>query len=80
MTMNQNDFPVTVTLRFRSEEERRYFMGQLSDGWGESEVELSWNGLLRMARECGVVPTGEHWEHHKRMRAEHPDWFEGWDG
>jgi hypothetical protein len=28
------NFPVVLTLRFRSEYEKSEFLGQLSDGWG----------------------------------------------
>jgi hypothetical protein len=31
-----------VTFTFRNKAERDYFMGQLSDGWGENKVELKW--------------------------------------
>jgi hypothetical protein len=31
-----------VTLRFKSESEKDYFMSQLSDGWGENLVRLDW--------------------------------------
>lgn len=34
--------PATVTLRFKSEYAKRYFLGQLSDGWGENHVDLKW--------------------------------------
>lgn len=39
---NQTDYPCAVTLGFRNDEERRKFMGQLSDGWGENYVSLKW--------------------------------------
>jgi hypothetical protein len=44
--VNKIDFstyPTTVTLHFISEDERDEFIGQLSDGWGENEVDLDWN-------------------------------------
>ena len=38
------DTEVQVVLKFRSEYEKNYFMGQLSDGWGENFVNLEWEG------------------------------------
>lgn len=35
-------FPHRVTLCFRNGRERDWFMGQLSDGFGENECELKW--------------------------------------
>lgn len=35
-------YPVQVVLRFRDEEAKKEFMGQLSDGWGENLVMLEW--------------------------------------
>lgn len=32
----------TVTLRFKSEHAKEFFMGQLSDGWGENHCNLRW--------------------------------------
>lgn len=34
-------YPIAVTLRFRSVEERDRFMGGLSDGWGEGVCGLT---------------------------------------
>jgi hypothetical protein len=34
---------VTVTLRFKSEYAKSFFLGQLSDGWGENHVGLTWD-------------------------------------
>lgn len=39
-----DNFPVVLTLRFRSEHEKSEFLGQLSDGWGENFVGLEWEG------------------------------------
>lgn len=33
---------VLVTLRFETEEAKRFFMGGLSDGFGESACEIEW--------------------------------------
>jgi hypothetical protein len=49
------EFPVVgPTLRFRSEAERRWFFGGLSDGWGENACDISWgwdkNGPGGMSR------------------------------
>lgn len=36
---------VKVTLEFENQAERDEFMGQLSDGWGENFVSLTWDEL-----------------------------------
>jgi hypothetical protein len=33
----------SVILNFKSKEEKARFLGQLSDGWGENFVDLSWD-------------------------------------
>jgi hypothetical protein len=33
---------IEVTLRFKTDEDKQEFMGQLSDGWGENWVSLDW--------------------------------------
>lgn len=38
----QSNWPVSITLRFKSQAAKDYFLGQLSDGWGENEVDLEW--------------------------------------
>jgi hypothetical protein len=40
-----------VTFHFRSKRERDYFMGQLSDGWGENRVDLLWD-FQRKFHDC----------------------------
>lgn len=35
-------FPHRMTLCFRNKRERDWFMGQLSDGFGENECDLKW--------------------------------------
>ncbi len=59
-----------VTLTFRSREHKEYFLGQLSDGWGENVVSLQWprNVPLYEAPMVRVTPIGDVWEHHKRIR------------
>ncbi len=37
-----DDYPVSVTFRFRTQEEKSAFLGGLSDGWGENECSLDW--------------------------------------
>lgn len=39
------DYSLPLLLRFRSREARDYFLGQLSDGWGENGVDLHWPGM-----------------------------------
>lgn len=60
------DFPASVTLRFRSEFEKRWFMGQLSDGFGEGQVDLVWPWRAGVQfDECpsfGVRPLGEDFD------------------
>lgn len=46
MDFNEADYPVTITLRFRTVEEKHFFMGGLSDGWGENACGLSWDTSL----------------------------------
>lgn len=41
-TFKPERYPVRVTLAFCSDAERRYFMGQLSDGWGENHCDFEW--------------------------------------
>ena len=57
-----------VTLRFPSASHKDYFLGQLSDGWGENIVYLTWRGDLKTAKVVGVRNFGEDWEHHLKMR------------
>jgi hypothetical protein len=48
-----------VTLEFKDEREKEYFLGQLSDGWGENYVELDWDsskGNLEKASTVMVTP------------------------
>lgn len=61
---------VSVTLRFKNKEQRDYFMGQLSDGWGENHVALRWRGDFYKAASFTVDPTvdRELWGHHQRMK------------
>ena len=43
MTKTDEDFPVAVTLRFRSQEARDYFMSSVSDSSvGENDCSLDW--------------------------------------
>ena len=46
----EREYPVAVTLRFRDQAQRDFFMGQLSDGWGENQCELTWDGRRSFAR------------------------------
>lgn len=57
-----------VTLRFPSARHKDYFLGQLSDGWGENVVDLAWKGDLKTASVVTVTNHGEYWEHHLKMR------------
>ena len=34
---------VEITLRFKTEDDKRAFMGGLSDGFGEAHCDLGWN-------------------------------------
>lgn len=54
-------YPVRVVLGFRSEAERDYVLGQLSDGWGESYIDFDWpwkDGIeMAQAEVLGVLPS-----------------------
>lgn len=39
---NFEEYPVTVTLHFRTPAQRQIFMGGLSDGFGEEWCDLNW--------------------------------------
>jgi hypothetical protein len=53
-----------VTLRFKSESEKDYFMSQLSDGWGENLVRLDWpwrDGVkFQNCRTFNVIVTDDY--------------------
>lgn len=54
---------VRVTLVFKNDEQKEFFMGQLSDGWGENECSLKWQGDFHDAAEYEVDPTiSEYWD------------------
>lgn len=36
------EYPVAITLRFKSDDEKKDFMTGLSDGWGENSCSLAW--------------------------------------
>ncbi len=59
MTIDGNpdfsQYPATLTLHFKSEAEKREFMGQLSDGWGENHVMLDWPWKTRPRRPDGGI-------------------------
>ncbi len=62
-----------VTLVFKTREERDWFMGQLSDGFGENECDLSWRGDdLDRAKVVRVTPQGDLWDHHLTMLGKYP--------
>ena len=58
-----------VRFRFRNEEEKDFFMGQLCDGWGENLVNLKWEGNFDEAEVFDVDPTVDEdlWNHHRRF-------------
>lgn len=41
--LDEQSYPVAITLRFRTVEDKNLFMGGLSDGWGENACALSWD-------------------------------------
>ena len=63
-----------VTLRFPSAKHKEYFLGQLSDGWGENMVDLRWAAGVDVTKAKTVTVTnqGEYWEHHLRMLKKYP--------
>lgn len=50
--MKKSDKKASVTLRFKSENAKKNFMAQLSDGWGESHCELKWPHTDISFHEC----------------------------
>ncbi len=57
----EKEWPITWTFRFRSEAELKYFLGQLSDGWGENAV-YSHFPANQTTREWLIDPTiDEYW-------------------
>jgi hypothetical protein len=59
------EFPVSLNLRFRNEQEKSDFLGQLSDGWGEGVVYLTWDTSMSMSNAdalIGVDPQDENRE------------------
>jgi hypothetical protein len=53
-----------VRLRFKSKDEKDYFLSQLSDGWGENVVHIEWDwrhGVkLTEARTIDVINTDDY--------------------
>lgn len=43
-----------IKLHFKSDEEAEEFMSQLSDGWGEEYIGLTWKGDFYQARSFNV--------------------------
>lgn len=59
-----------IELRFKTEAETDYFIGQLFDGIGENHFDSKFVGADRDV--IAVRPMGEYWEHHKKMRRMFP--------
>lgn len=60
----------TITLRFASAKARDWYIGQLSDGFGENEAEMDFTGYESHRPDGGTIavrPSGDAWEHHLRM-------------
>jgi hypothetical protein len=60
-----------VTLKFKSKAQRDWFIGQLTDGFGENECETSWSKGINAcdADEINVdVTRNETFQHHRRVR------------
>lgn len=49
-----------VTLRFKTPRAKQYFMGQLSDGWGENVCGLKWDHSIKFEK-CSVFQV-EPWD------------------
>ena len=45
-----------VTLVFKDEDAKQFFMGQLCDGWGEDRCALTWIGDFDTVKEMYVEP------------------------
>lgn len=37
-----SNYPIEVTLRFKSQEDKEYFLAGLCDGWGENYCDPNW--------------------------------------
>ncbi len=59
MAKLEDEYPASITLRFRDEDERNEFLGQLSDGWGENYCRLAWDHERYSAAE---LRTGKPFE------------------
>lgn len=55
---------VSVTLHFKTQQDRDDFMGSLSDGWGEEHCDLSWDPEVPFedVTEFGVTVLDEIWD------------------
>lgn len=67
--------PLEVTLVFKNEFDRDYFMGQLSDGFGENECDLACEGDFDEATRFTVTPFGDAYDHQVKLRREHPEYY-----
>ena len=49
--------PVSVILTFDNPADKKYFLGQLSDGWGENVVEMNYERPLELATTIHIKPV-----------------------
>ena len=48
---------LSVTLHFKTKPAKDYFLGQLSDGWGENVVDLDWPSGRSLKHAPDVIVT-----------------------
>ena len=57
-----------VSLIFRNDDEKQWFLGQLSDGFGEDHVLLRYDGDLYTTALVDVEVSSDAYDHHLRMK------------
>lgn len=71
MTRDESMSKASVKLTFRSEAEREWFIGQLTDGFGENECDIKWKGNMdaHLADELLVdVSRNEAFQYDQKQR------------
>jgi hypothetical protein len=64
---------VTLELRFKNADQRKYFTAQLIDGWGENLVMTKWGeGPYIEGMPISVDVDGDGYRHYRKMRRMYP--------